>query len=92
MNDELYARLSTRSRRSLIKRHYQVGRRAYRNYYYRPRRRLLARLCEELNQSVEAVIEQLYEERYERLSQLYGSEVSREQIHHERDLALQIYV
>jgi hypothetical protein len=55
----LYPRLSTRSRRALLKTKKQFGK----QYHYSPRGDLLKRLSQETGMSIEQVYRQLHEER-----------------------------
>ncbi len=87
----LYPQLSTRSRRSIIKRKYRYGRLSHLTYYYLPRQRLIRRLSEELGLSWREVIDQLFDERLELLRQYSGSDTDSTQVAQERHLCLERY-
>lgn len=72
-----YPRLSTRSKRAIIRRKARRGRNRGKTYHYRPRQTLVKRLEAELNMSQSAVLQQIALERLFLLRQIYGeSEIS----------------
>lgn len=67
-----YPRLSTCSKRAIIRRKARRGRNRGKTYHYRPRRMLIDRLQAELNMSQSAVLRQIAQERLFLLRQIYG--------------------
>jgi hypothetical protein len=67
-----YPRLSTRSKRAIIRRNARRGRNRGKTYHYHPRRMLILRLSAELNLPESAVLRQIAQERLFLLRQIYG--------------------